>query len=55
MSNSITYQNYGEQQNWVNGGFQSSNSNRSISVISPYFNKEIATIPDSNNRDLECF
>ena len=53
MSNLITYQNYGEQQNWVNGGFQSSDSNRSIPVISPYFNKEIATIPDSNNRDLD--
>ncbi len=53
MSNSIIYQNYGKQQNWVNGGSQSSDSDRSISVISPYFNKEIATIPDSNNRDLE--
>ena len=37
MSNKVTFQNYGAQQNWVNGGFHSSTSKKTISVISPYF------------------
>ncbi|MFQ6677538.1 MAG: CoA-acylating methylmalonate-semialdehyde dehydrogenase [Fidelibacterota bacterium] len=53
MSNIIQFQNYGAKQNWIGGGFQDSSSGKSISVISPYFHKEIATIPDSNGDDLD--
>jgi acyl-CoA reductase-like NAD-dependent aldehyde dehydrogenase len=53
MSNKVTFQNYGAQQNWVNGGIHSSTSKKTISVLSPYFDKEIATIPESNFSDLD--
>ena len=49
----IEYQNYGPQKNWINGQYEKSNSDKTISVISPYFGKEIATVPDSNLSDLE--
>ena len=49
----IKYQNYGPQKNWINGQYEKSNSDKTISVISPYFGKEIATVPDSNLSDLE--
>ena len=52
MSN-IEYKKFGERQNWINGNYEHSNSNRNISVISPYFNQEIATIPDSDRNDLD--
>jgi len=51
--NKIEYQNYGPQKNWINGQYEKSNSDKTISVISPYFGKEIATVPDSNLSDLE--
>lgn len=53
MSNTIHYQNYGPQNNWVDGKYHSSESEKTISVISPYFDKEIATIPESNYSDLD--
>ncbi len=53
MSNIIQFQNTGAKQNWISGGNHDSSSGKSISVISPYFNKEIATIPDSNSNDLD--
>jgi len=49
----IQFQNFGEQKNWVTGNYQNSNSGNTISVISPYFDKEIATVPDSNYSDLD--
>ena len=49
----IQFQNFGEQKNWVTGNHQNSNSGNTISVISPYFDKEIATVPDSNYSDLD--
>ena len=51
--NKIKYQNYGPQKNWVHGKYEQSSSDKTISVISPYFGKEIATVPDSNSSDLE--
>ena len=53
MSNTIQYQNYGPQNNWVDGKYQPSKSEKTISIISPYFDKEIATIPESNYSDLD--
>ena len=50
---SIQFQDFGEQKNWITGNHQNSNSGNTISVISPYFDKEIATIPDSNYSDLD--
>ena len=49
----IQFQDFGEQKNWITGNHQNSNSGNTISVISPYFDKEIATIPDSNYSDLD--
>ncbi len=53
MSNTIQFKNYGPQNNWIDGKYQSSKSEKTISVISPYFDKEIATIPESNYADLD--
>ena len=53
MIRQITFQQYGNQQNWVNGKFHPSTSKKTISVISPYFDKEIATVPESNYADLD--
>ena len=49
----IQFQDFGEQKNWITGNHQNSNSGNTISVISPYFDKEIATVPDSNFSDLD--
>ncbi len=51
--NNIQFQNFGSLQNWVGGSHQNSSSGKTISVISPYFDKEIATVPDSNYEDLD--
>ena len=48
MIRPITFQQYGNQQNWVNGKYHPSTSEKTISVISPYFDQEIATVPESN-------
>ena len=48
----INFKNYGSQNNWISGSYEDSNSMEKISVISPYFDKEIATVPDSNSEDL---
>ena len=53
MNKKITYQHYGEKQNWVNGCYHPSSSEKTISVVSPYFDKEIATVPESNYADLD--
>ena len=50
--NKIIFKNFGNQKNWINGKYQNSNSNKNISVVSPYYDREIATIPDSNQQDL---
>jgi len=52
MSKIIEFQNLGAKQNWIGDGFVDSSSGKTIPVISPYYNQEIATIPDSNGSDL---
>ena len=52
MIGQITFQQYGNQQNWVNGKYHPSTSDKNISVISPYFDEEIATVSESNYQDL---
>tara|TARA_B100001250_G_scaffold109445_1_gene92424 strand:+ start:9533 stop:11014 length:1482 start_codon:yes stop_codon:yes gene_type:complete len=49
----IEFKDFGEIKNWVSGRFEDSSSNKNISIISPYYDKEIATVPDSNSRDLD--
>ena len=49
----IKFEDFGEKKNWVSGRYEDSSSNKTISIISPYFDKEIATIPDSNYNDLD--
>jgi malonate-semialdehyde dehydrogenase (acetylating)/methylmalonate-semialdehyde dehydrogenase len=51
--NKIEFQDFGVQQNWISGTYKDSNSGKTIAVISPYFGKEIATVPDSNFTDLD--
>ena len=53
MTNKVVFKNFGAQQNWVNGKYHLSTSEKTISVISPYFDKEIATVPESNFADLD--
>ena len=53
MNNKVGFKNYGAQENWINGKYQSAKSEKTISVISPYFDQEIATIPESNFADLD--
>ena len=48
----INFKNYGHQKNWISGTYVDSISTKNISVVSPYYNKEIATITDSNEKDL---
>ena len=49
----VQFQNFGTQKNWINGRYMDSNSSNTIAVISPYYDKEIATVPDSNFEDLD--
>ena len=51
--NNIQFQDFGTQNNWINGRYLSSNSSNTIAVISRYYDKEIATVPDSNSKDLD--
>ena len=52
MIEKINFKNYGNQKNWISGNYTNSVSRKTIAVISPYFDQEIATIPDSNLEDL---
>ena len=49
----IQFTSFGDHGNWVGNKWTDSRSENKISVISPYFDKEIATIPDSDARDLD--
>jgi len=49
----IQFTPFGHYGNWVGNKWTDSRSENKISVISPYFDKEIATIPDSDARDLD--
>ena len=42
----IQFTSFGDYGNWVDNKWIDSKSENTISVISPYFDKEIATIPD---------
>ena len=42
----IQYNAYGDYGNWINNDWLETKSGNRISVISPYFDKQIATIPD---------
>ncbi len=48
----IEFKDFGERKNWISGRFEDSSSGKKISIISPYYDKEIATVPDSNFNDL---
>ncbi len=48
----IEFKDFGERKNWISGKFEDSSSGKKISIISPYYDKEIATVPDSNFNDL---
>ena len=49
----VQFKKISAQKNWISGTYQDSNSGKTFSVISPYFGKEIATVPDSNYSDLD--
>ena len=43
----INFKNYGHQKNWISGTYVDSISTKNISVVSPYYNKEIAIISET--------
>jgi len=49
----IQFTSFGDYGNWVDNKWTDSKSGNTISVISPYFDNEIATIPDSDASDLD--
>ena len=49
----IQFTSHGDYGNWVDNKWLDSSSENRISVISPYFDKQIATIPDSGKSDLD--
>jgi len=49
----VKFTSFGDYGNWVDNKWTGSRSENTISVISPYFDKEIATIPDSGSSDLD--
>ena len=49
----IQFTSHGDYGNWVGNKWLDSSSGNRISVISPYFDKQIATIPDSGKSDLD--
>ena len=49
----IKINDFGDFGNWVNNTWDSSSSGNTINVISPYFDKKIATVPDSSSADLD--
>ena len=49
----IEFKDFGERKNWISGKLEDSSSSKKISIISPYYDKEIATVPDSNSNDLD--
>ena len=49
----IQFTSHGDYGNWVDNKWFDSSSEYRISVISPYFDKQIATIPDSGKSDLD--
>ena len=49
----IQFTSHGDYGNWVGNKWLDSSSGNRISVISPYFDKQIATIPDSGKNDLD--
>ena len=53
MDKNIQFQNYGARGNWVANEWVPAKEGKTISIISPYFDKEIATVPDSSAADLD--
>ena len=49
----IKINDFGDFDNWVNNSWSPSSSGNKINVISPYFDKKIATVPDSSPADLD--
>ena len=51
--NKIKYKDFDNFGNWINNQNKQIKSDFTINVISPYFDKQIATIPDSSSEDLD--
>ena len=49
----IKINDFGDFGNWINNHDKKTSSVKSIKVLSPYFDKQIATIPDSNSHHLD--
>ena len=54
MGKNIQFQNYGPRSNWVDNEWVPAQEGKTISIVSPYFDKEIATVPDSSKADLDA-
>lgn len=49
----IKIKDFGDYGNWINNNDNKTSSVKSLKVLSPYFDKQIATIPDSNSHHLD--
>jgi|TARA_B100001750_G_C15044025_1_gene368079 acyl-CoA reductase-like NAD-dependent aldehyde dehydrogenase len=54
MGKTLQFQNYGPCSNWVDNEWVPAQEGKTISIVSPYFDKEIATVPDSSKADLDA-
>ena len=54
MGKNIQFHNYGARSNWVDNEWVPAQEGKTISIVSPYFDKEIATVPDSSKADLDA-
>ena len=49
----IEFQEFSSFGNWINNKDIKSSTNNIIEVVSPYYDKKIASIPDSTSKDLQ--
>ena len=54
MGKTLQFQNIGDRGNWVDDEWVPAQEGKTISIVSPYFDKEIATVPDSSKADLDA-
>ena len=49
----IEFQEFSSFGNWINNKDIKSSTNNIIEVVSPYYDKKIASIPNSTSKDLQ--
>ena len=54
MGKTLQFQIIGDRGNWVDDEWVHAQERKTISIVSPYFDKEIATVPDSSKADVDA-